>query len=321
MLKTIRRFTTLIETKASKPIPKLPGYLQESVMPTGTNAIFSNQTPIVHIEKTAYNELSKFDDLLNIRWKNPTVQSWINSFQSGKSIGLVELDKEVFGTSIREDIMARCLKYEQSWAEAGTESTKTLGQVRGSSQKPFPQKGRGKARVGTLRAPHFKGGYNSHGPRPHRKMTDIQRNVYESGIRSALSTKFQQNQLILVDRLLMTEVSKPTLKKYLKGLGLEGKKVYLMYGAHEASLALVRTADTFVKRIPSVRIPAGEKPVLITPARHVAVKSLLEYDYLIVDKEAVEVPNLKNKVTEVFSILKAAEKEIKSESKADKKEE
>ena len=70
----------------------------------------------------------------------------------------MELQKSVFGTRIRPDILAAAIKYEKSWLEQGTESTKNLGQVRGSTRKPFPQKGRGKSRVGTLRAPQFKGG-------------------------------------------------------------------------------------------------------------------------------------------------------------------
>lgn len=86
------------------------------------------------------------------------VHAWCNSFESGSPMGLLELDRSVFGAPIRKDLIAHALRYERSWREQGTESSKNLGQVRGSTRKPFPQKGRGKARVGTLRAPHFRGG-------------------------------------------------------------------------------------------------------------------------------------------------------------------
>jgi hypothetical protein len=103
-------------------------------------------------------ELEQFEDLKNDYWKNENLDAFLNSFATGLPIGLIELKKSVFGLQVREDILARCLKYEESWFKQSTESTKTLGQVRGSSKKQFPQKGRGKARVGSHRAPQFVGG-------------------------------------------------------------------------------------------------------------------------------------------------------------------
>ena len=71
----------------------------------------------------------------------------------------------------------------------------------GTTRKWAAQKGRGKARVGTHRAPHWKGGSVAHGPRPRSHATEIQRKVWLMGLRSALSAKYAQNQLILVDDL------------------------------------------------------------------------------------------------------------------------
>lgn len=82
------------------------------------------------------------------------------------------MDRSVFGATIRPDILARALRYEESWREQGTESTKNLGQVRGSTRKPFQQKGRGKARVGTVRAPQWKGGKVEHGKQTGIKYND-----------------------------------------------------------------------------------------------------------------------------------------------------
>jgi large subunit ribosomal protein L4 len=91
-------------------------------------------------------------------WKLPTVHSWIKSFESGSLVGLIELDKTVFGESPRSDLLYRALRYEEAWRDQRTESSKALGQVRGTTRKPFPQKGRGRARHGTLRAAQFVGG-------------------------------------------------------------------------------------------------------------------------------------------------------------------
>ena len=87
------------------------------------------------------------------------VQAWIQSFTTGKCIGMMELDRSVFGVNPkRPDLIRRAIDYELSWLAQGTESSKSLGQVRGSTAKKFPQKGRGAARHGHLRANLMKGG-------------------------------------------------------------------------------------------------------------------------------------------------------------------
>jgi large subunit ribosomal protein L4 len=165
--------------------------------------------------------------------------------------------------------------------------------VRGSSRKAAPQKGRGKARVRSLRAPQFRGGYAVHGPRPHIKTTDIQRKLYDAGIRHALSTKYKQNQLLVVDRLFMTDLSKSKMKEHLENLNLLGKKVYFLYGSSISNAVMIRSMDSFSKRRKTSQNPAGEKPLLVTHANHVSVWTLLEYDYVVIDKEALEALELK----------------------------
>jgi large subunit ribosomal protein L4 len=221
-------------------------------------------------------------------WTLPFLHHPILSFQSGKKIGLLQVKKSVFGIDPREDILARCIKYERSWREQGTESSKSRSLVRGSSRKAAPQKGRGKARVRSLRAPQFRGGYAVHGPRPHIKTIDIQKKVYDAGIRNALSAKQKQKQLYIVDRLFMDKLSKSEAQEYLNSLGLGGKKVYFIYGSPVSNAVMVRSIDSFTKKRKSGRNPNGEKPLLITSAKHISVWTLIEYDYVVMDKEAVE---------------------------------
>jgi large subunit ribosomal protein L4 len=102
--------------------------------------------------------LNQLTEITPVRTFVSPIHAWMESFETGKKVALIELSKDVFGQRIRNDILYRVLRYEKSWREAGTESTKALGQVRGTTRKVFPQKGRGKARVGTIRAPHFRGG-------------------------------------------------------------------------------------------------------------------------------------------------------------------
>ncbi|KAJ3303976.1 hypothetical protein HDV03_003214 [Kappamyces sp. JEL0829] len=131
--------------------------------------------------------------------------------------------------------------------------------------------------------------YTVHGPRPANKTLDIPRKVYEHGIRASLAAKFFQDQLFVVDKLHLERPDKTLLKTHLDRLGLEGKKVYFMYGANEPSYPLVTACDMFTKKPKDQhKTPNGEKPLLISPVRHVNVFALMEYDYLILDKEAVE---------------------------------
>ncbi|KAH6565520.1 hypothetical protein BASA50_003630 [Batrachochytrium salamandrivorans] len=282
----------------SKPLDKLRPPLQPinifksvKIKAAGgkVSALLHPLTQIQTIEKLPMDDIPTYPDISNAWWKYPYVQSWLHSFSTGAFLGLLELNRSVFGVKVRPDILAKVLKYERDWHEQGTESSKNLGQVRGSTRKPFPQKGRGKARVGTIRAPQFVGGYAVHGPRPHNKATDIPRKVYDLGIRTALSTKFAQDQLIVVDLLHTDSKSKTTMREQLRRLDLSGRKVYFLYGSSQPTTTLINVMDTFTKAGPTDAVPEGERKILVAAAGHVSVSALLEYEMLVLDKEAVEV--------------------------------
>ncbi|KAJ3070298.1 54S ribosomal protein L4 mitochondrial [Podochytrium sp. JEL0797] len=173
--------------------------------------------------------------------------------------------------------------YETAWRQQGTESSKALGQVRGTTRKPFPQKGRGKARAGTLRAAHFVGGYAVHGPRPGMHLPDMQQKAYDAAIRTALMTKLAQNQLIVVDDLSLDSDAKQSLRDRLEAIGVLGSKSYLMHGPLKTQPLLVRAADKFAPRKGDV-----EKRVLVTSADLISVVPVLENEFLVVDKAAIE---------------------------------
>lgn len=226
--------------------------------------------------------------LSNFRIK--TIQAFIFQQKTGAALGILELNKSIFANSpIRQDLIKRAITYELSWKEQGTESTKNLGQVRGSTRKPFPQKGRGKARVGTIRAPNFRGGYNVHGDRPHIKTIDIQRKVYNAAVRAALSTKFLQSQVHIVDSLSFKDDKKTELKAFLQAQNLSGKRCYLIYGNTEPEQGLILASDLFRSLKPTESNPTGEKPLLVSSAKNISVIPLLEFEIIIMDKAAVEV--------------------------------
>lgn len=132
-------------------------------------------------------------------------------------------------------------------------------------------------------------GYNVHGPRPHIKTRDIQRKVYDAAIRAALSTKFIQSQLIIVDSLSLEDDRKGSLQNVLNGLGLEARKCYIIYGNEEPEKALIRASNKFERRLPTELSPLGERPILVSSARNISCSPLMEFDCVIMDKAAVAV--------------------------------
>ncbi|KAJ1555749.1 hypothetical protein HK405_013691, partial [Cladochytrium tenue] len=222
-------------------------------------------------------------------WRAAAVEAWVQDFATGAHVGLAELDRSVFGAPVRKDLLARAIRYEQVWRLAGTESTKTRGLVRGTTKKPFPQKGRGAARQGSLVGPHYVGGYVSHGPRPHLTTSDIQKKVYDAAIRSALSAKFAQDQLVVVDRLSMEEESREALVERMRALGVYGRSCLMLYGAEEPEAELVASADRFMRIKKSDALPEGERKPLVASARMVAVEPVLASEYLLLDVTAAAV--------------------------------
>ncbi|KAJ1655306.1 54S ribosomal protein yml6, mitochondrial [Dispira simplex] len=130
-----------------------------------------------------------------------TVQAWVRDFETNKPLSIVDLSAAVFNAPLRQDLIHQAVKYERNAVRQGTHYTRGISDVRGTTKKAFPQKGRGAARVGTLRAPQFRGGGVVHGPKPRSHATELPRKMWLAALRSALSAKYAQNQLVVVDNL------------------------------------------------------------------------------------------------------------------------
>ncbi|KAF8930016.1 ribosomal protein L4/L1 family-domain-containing protein [Dissophora ornata] len=129
------------------------------------------------------------------------LQAWIKDFKSNEPKNLIQLQRKVFGVPLRKDILHRVVVWQRDAERQGTQSTKGRSEVSGTTRKAAPQKGRGAARVGSLRAPQRRGGGIAFGPKPRDHSSDLPRKVQDMGLRIALSTKFAQDQLIIVDDL------------------------------------------------------------------------------------------------------------------------
>ena len=129
-------------------------------------------------------------------------QVWVKSLESGDKLALMELDHFVFGTRPRVDILHRVVVWQRARMRAGTAKVKDRSEVSGGGRKPWRQKGSGQARQGSRRAPHWRGGGRVHGPRgPVSYDYSLPSNVRSLGLRAALSIKYAQGDLHIVDSL------------------------------------------------------------------------------------------------------------------------
>ena len=115
--------------------------------------------------------------------------------------------------------MARAINWQLSRRQAGTHKTKGRSEVSGTSKKPYKQKGTGRARQGTLRAPQMRGGGVVFGPLPRSHAIDLPKKVRRLALRSALSSKRDEGKLVIIDEATVKEVKTAALAKQLKALG------------------------------------------------------------------------------------------------------
>ena len=145
------------------------------------------------------------------------MQIEIKTLDNG-SAGTAELPDEIFGAEPRADIMARVVHWQQSKRRAGTHKVKGMGEVQGTTKKPYRQKGTGNARQGSLRAPQFRTGGVVHGPVVRSHGYRLNKKVRRLGLISALSQKVRDGKLVVLDAAGGAEKTKELAAK-LKVLG------------------------------------------------------------------------------------------------------
>ena len=135
----------------------------------------------------------------------------------GGAAGSAELPESLFGAQVRPDIIARVMHWQLMKRRAGTHRTKGMGEVSGTTKKPYKQKGTGNARQGSLRSPQFRTGGRVHGPVVRDHGFDLPKKVRRLGLISALSMKQSEGKLVVVDGVSGTKTKDLAAK--LKGLG------------------------------------------------------------------------------------------------------
>lgn len=125
---------------------------------------------------------------------------------AGDTVGSIELSDEVFGAQVNEHLLWEVVRAQRAGWRAGTHKTKGRSEVRGGGRKPYRQKGTGRARQGSIRAPNHVGGGTVFGPRPRSYRIQVPRQVRQGALRSAVSLRLAEEHLIVLDRLELPEI-------------------------------------------------------------------------------------------------------------------
>ncbi len=164
--------------------------------------------------------------------------------QQGEDVGTLELMDRVFGIEPNQQVLHDVVKAQRAAARQGTHKTKTRGEVRGGGRKPWRQKGTGRARQGSIRAPHWKGGGTVFGPTPRNYRLKMNRKVRNLALRSALSDKLQDQALYVLDELTFDAPKTKAMVEMLEQLSLE-KRVLIVIA--EDDYAIERSATNLSK--------------------------------------------------------------------------
>ncbi len=146
----------------------------------------------------------------------------------GQVVGNMDLNENVFGVPVRSDVMHEVVVNYLANQRQGTQSTKTRTEVRGGGIKPWRQKGTGRARQGSIRAPQWVGGGVALGPKPRDYRYNVNKKVRRLALKSALSSKVEENELIVLDAFSCDEIKTKQVTNLLKNLNVNEKALIVL---------------------------------------------------------------------------------------------
>ena len=188
----------------------------------------------------------------------------------GKEVGSIELNDAVFGVEVNEHLVHMAVLQQLANNRQGTQKAKTRSEVRGGGRKPWRQKGTGHARQGSIRAPQWTGGGVVFAPVPRDYEVKMNKKERRAALKSALTSKVQDNKLVVVDSLALAEVKTKEMQKVLTNL--------------KAEKALVITADNDQNVVLSARNIADVETA--TPAT-INTYDVMKHNTVVVTKDAV----------------------------------
>jgi large subunit ribosomal protein L4 len=192
--------------------------------------------------------------------------------QNGSTNGEIELNASVFGIEPNESVVFDAILMQRASLRQGTHKVKTRSEVRGGGRKPWRQKGTGRARQGSIRSPQWRGGGIVFGPTPRSYSYKLPKKVRRLAIKSVLSSKVIDNNIIVLEDLTLDAVKTKEFAGILKGLSVDKKALIVTADANE-------TVALSARNIPGVTV---------VEANGINVLDVVNHDKLLITKAAVE---------------------------------
>jgi len=192
---------------------------------------------------------------------------------TGEKIDDIELRDDIFGVEPHKAVMHQALVRQLANARQGTHSTKSRGEIKGTTAKWYRQKGTGRARHGNRKAPIFVGGGVAHGPKPRSYSKKMPKKMRRLALRSALSVKASAEQIIVLDDLNFQEPRTKEMISVLENLEINGSAVVLLADRNE-------NVEKSIRNLADVKY---------LRAAYLNIRDLLGHDYIIMPKASVEV--------------------------------
>ena len=188
----------------------------------------------------------------------------------GKEVGTLELNDAVFGVEVNEHLVHLAVVAQLANKRQGTQKAKTRSEVSGGGRKPWRQKGTGHARQGSTRAPHWKGGGVVFAPTPRDYTIRLNKKEKRAALKSALTSRVQENKFIVVEELKFNEIKTKNFKNVLNNLKVNKALVVLSESDENAVLSARNIAD-----------------VKTAQAGTINVYDILKYNTVVASKAAV----------------------------------
>ena len=193
--------------------------------------------------------------------------------QDGSQVGQIELSEHVFGQEDNQQAIFDTIIAERAAMRQGTQKAKTRHEVRGGGKKPWRQKGTGRARQGSIRAPQWRGGGVVFAPTPRSHAIKVNKKVVRLAMRCALSTKVRENQIFVLEDLQLESFKTKGLLQVFDALNVGPNKIIVVLAEPNGNVELAG------RNIPYVQVSTQS---------HTSVYQMMNADALVVTKAAVE---------------------------------
>jgi large subunit ribosomal protein L4 len=206
---------------------------------------------------------------------------------AGAKAGTVDVPEDLFGITPNVAVMHQVVTAQLAAARAGTQSTKTRAEVRGGGAKPWRQKGTGRARQGSIRAPHWRGGGVAHGPKPRSYRQRTPKKMIRLALRSALSDRASDGKVLVVDEWLFDVPRTKDALEVLAALGLRTEAGSVPERERKRDERILLVVDPVDENTWKSFRNLGERVQLVTP-NELNTYDILVNDWLVFSKATLE---------------------------------